>query len=119
MDIQAPSESSSFVNGVNGSNGVNELNGVNGVNGVNGEFAAKTFTSPHSSLSETLTIRDNRTGQIHDIPICNNAVKATDFKSISIDRHLNNLSSGSNDELRILDPGFKNTAVMESSVTSM
>ena len=71
----------------------------------------------HNTQSETLTLRDNRTGQVHEIPIRNNAVQAIDFQAITIDAR----TTGSRDNggLRVLDPGFRNTAVIESSVSEM
>ncbi|CAK7216527.1 hypothetical protein SCUCBS95973_002831 [Sporothrix curviconia] len=65
------------------------------------------------AVKESLTVVDNRTGQSHEIPITNNAVRATDFKRISIDNAAKPFQSG----LKILDPGYQNTAVAESSIT--
>ncbi|KAF7550217.1 hypothetical protein G7Z17_g5839 [Cylindrodendrum hubeiense] len=68
---------------------------------------------------DTLSVTDNRTSRSYEIPIVSNTVKATDFKWISsanefigknaIDRHTNGL--------KIMDPGFQNTAVAESDIT--
>jgi len=58
--------------------------------------------------SETLTIIDNRTGKQYEIPIRNNAIKATDLFQIKI----------SEDEgLVSYDPGFMNTASCQSRIT--
>ena len=58
--------------------------------------------------SETLTIIDNRTGKQYEIPIRNNAIKATDLFQIKI----------SEDEgLVSYDPGFMNTASCQSKIT--
>ena len=86
---------------------------------INSATVVDTASYSPSPSRETLTIRDNRTGQMHEIPIRNNAVQATDFRSITIATHADRSNMKSNSELRILDPGFKNTAVMESSVTKM
>jgi len=58
--------------------------------------------------SETLTLIDNRTGKQYEIPIRNNAIKATDLFQIKI----------SEDEgLVSYDPGFMNTASCQSRIT--
>ncbi|OJJ45314.1 hypothetical protein ASPZODRAFT_133962 [Penicilliopsis zonata CBS 506.65] len=56
------------------------------------------------TTKDTLTVTDNRTAKSYEIPIVHNSVKATEFKRIS---------SG----LKIMDPGFQNTAVAESEIT--
>ncbi|KAE8353811.1 citrate synthase-like protein [Aspergillus coremiiformis] len=68
---------------------------------------------------DTLTVTDNRTARSYEIPIVNNAVKATDFRWISStdestgEAALDRYTTG----LKILDPGFQNTAVTESEIT--
>jgi citrate synthase len=58
--------------------------------------------------SETLTVIDNRTGKQYEIPVRNNAIKATDLFQIKI----------SEDEgLVSYDPGFMNTASCQSKIT--
>ena len=69
--------------------------------------------------NSTLHVIDSRTGLEYDIPIKNNAVQAVDFKRIKatekegVANPYDNLHNG----LRILDPGFENTAVKESKIT--
>ncbi|HZD40376.1 MAG TPA: citrate synthase, partial [Terriglobales bacterium] len=65
-------------------------------------------TKGSTMASETLTIIDNRTGKQYEIPIRNNAIKATDLFQIKI----------SEDEgLVSYDPGFMNTASCQSKIT--
>ena len=60
--------------------------------------------------SNSITVRDNRTGKEYTIPIQHNAVAANAFKDISA-------PNGSANGLRIYDPGYQNTAVSESTIT--
>lgn len=70
---------------------------------------------------DSLTVTDNRTSRSYEIPIVNNAVKATDFKWISSAHEfagqnaLDRYTTG----LKIMDPGYQNTAVAESEITYM
>jgi len=59
--------------------------------------------------ANTLTITDNRTGKQYEVPIENNAVKATDLKQIK--------ASETDGGLRAYDPGFMNTASCKSRIT--
>lgn len=71
------------------------------------------FQEPSSGL---LTVIDHRTGRDYTIPIDHNAVRAIHFQAICAGNEpttLNRVKNG----LRVLDPGFQNTAVMESAVT--
>jgi citrate synthase len=70
-----------------------------------------TDTTPGSAATtgETLTVRDNRTGQEYEVPILDGAVKAADMGKIRV----NEDSPG----LAVYDPGFVNTASCRSSVT--
>ena len=58
---------------------------------------------------QSLTVRDNRTGQEYDVPITDGTIKAADLGQIKAD----------DDEpgLAVYDPGFVNTASCRSSVT--
>jgi citrate synthase len=58
--------------------------------------------------SETLTITDNRTGKQYEIPIKNDAIKATDLFQIRITE---------DDGIVSYDPGFMNTASCQSKIT--
>ncbi|MBF4162927.1 citrate synthase [Nocardioides acrostichi] len=60
-------------------------------------------------MTESLTVRDNRTGQEYDVPISEGAIKAKDIGAIKADDD----SPG----LAIYDPGFVNTASCRSAVT--
>jgi citrate synthase len=60
-------------------------------------------------VTDSLTVRDNRTGQEYDVPIVDGAIKAADIGKIK----------ATEDEpgLAVYDPGFVNTASCRSSVT--
>ena len=69
-----------------------------------------TATEPSTAAKhETLTVRDNRTGQEYDVPILDGAVKAADLGKIRVDEDTPGLA--------VYDPGFVNTASCRSSVT--
>ena len=59
--------------------------------------------------NETLTVRDNRTGQEYEIPIADGAIRASDLGKVgqTADEH----------GLAVYDPGFTNTASTRSAVT--
>ena len=59
--------------------------------------------------NQTLTVRDNRTGQDYDVPIADGAIKAADIGKIK--------TGDDKPGLAIYDPGFVNTASCRSSVT--
>ncbi|GGF42578.1 citrate synthase [Marmoricola endophyticus] len=65
--------------------------------------------SDTNATGETLTVRDNRTGQEYDIPITDNAIKAKDLGQIRLDDDTPGLCT--------YDPGFTNTASCRSAVT--
>ncbi len=59
--------------------------------------------------NQTLTVRDNRTGEEYELPITDGTVRASDFGKI-----------GKSDDvpgLAVYDPGFTNTASTRSAVT--
>src|SRR3978361_256248 len=58
--------------------------------------------------TETLSIRDNRTGRDFEIPITDGTIRAGDLKQIAVDGEPG---------LATYDPGFVNTASCRSSVT--
>ena len=68
------------------------------------------------SSSGTLEVIDHRTGNHHRVGISDNAVLAQDFQSIPAGPGTGPALSA-NGGLRVLDPGFQNTAVMKSQVT--
>ncbi|KAG6862486.1 hypothetical protein C0995_000032 [Termitomyces sp. Mi166 len=68
--------------------------------------------------SNSLTVRDNRTGKVYNVPIVDNSISATAFKAMSAlpapgEREENETEKG----LRVSDRGFLNTAVMRSTIT--
>ncbi|KAF9451865.1 peroxysomal citrate synthase [Macrolepiota fuliginosa MF-IS2] len=68
--------------------------------------------------SQSLTVRDNRSGKVYTIPITDNSIPATAFKAIKAprvpgEREENETEKG----LRVADRGFLNTAVMRSEIT--
>ncbi|HEX5770810.1 MAG TPA: citrate synthase [Nocardioidaceae bacterium] len=70
-----------------------------------------TETNPGSAATsgETLTVRDNRTGQEYEVPILDGAIKAADMGKIRVDEDTPGLA--------VYDPGFVNTASCRSAVT--
>src|SRR3954449_3161662 len=61
-----------------------------------------------SSGAETLTIRDNRTGQEYELPITDGTIRAADLKQIAVEGEPG---------LATYDPGFVNTASCRSAIT--
>ncbi len=59
--------------------------------------------------NQTLTIRDNRTGEEHEVEIFDGAIRATDLGKIG--------RTADDPGLAVYDPGFTNTASTRSSVT--
>jgi citrate synthase len=60
-------------------------------------------------VTESLTVRDNRTGVEYDIPITDGTIRAADLGKIK--------ANEDNPGLAVYDPGFVNTASCRSSVT--
>ncbi|WP_084653578.1 citrate synthase [Nocardioides insulae] len=60
-------------------------------------------------MTDSLTVRDNRTGVEYEVPITDGAIRASEFGKIRTDE----------DEpgLAVYDPGFTNTASCRSSIT--
>ena len=77
------------------------------------------ITNGHSAKDDknSLHVTDRRTGLEYDIAIKRNAVQATDFKKIKAVDEKSVASDCAEGGLRILDPGFNNTAVKESAIT--
>ncbi|HSE70418.1 MAG TPA: citrate synthase [Nocardioidaceae bacterium] len=71
--------------------------------------ATESTSGSAAKTGETLTVRDNRTGQEYEVPILDGAIKAADVGKIRVDEE----SPG----LAVYDPGFVNTASCRSSVT--
>ena len=59
--------------------------------------------------SESLTVKDNRTGKSYDIEITDGTVRAMDFRGIKVDE----------DDFGLMtyDPGYSNTASVRSAIT--
>ena len=60
-------------------------------------------------MTDSLTVRDNRTGQEYDVPITDGTIKAADLGQIKADDDQPGLA--------VYDPGFVNTASCRSAVT--
>ena len=58
---------------------------------------------------DTLTLTDNRTGRVYELPIVNGTIRATDFGQVR--------ASDEDAGLLVYDPGFKNTAACQSRIT--
>ncbi len=71
--------------------------------------ASQTDSQDGAEKGETLTIRDNRTGQSYDVPILDGTIKAADIGQIK--------QAEDAPGLAVYDPGFVNTASCRSSVT--
>jgi citrate synthase len=59
--------------------------------------------------NQTLTVRDNRTGEEYELPITDGTVRASDFGKIGKSEDIPGLA--------VYDPGFTNTASTRSAVT--
>ncbi|KAJ5668363.1 uncharacterized protein N7477_006933 [Penicillium maclennaniae] len=81
------------------------------------DSSLKSVAVGEKQSSPKLTVIDSRTSISYDIPITGNAIKATEFRKISAlgskASPLERYAAG----LKILDPGFQNTAVADSSIT--
>ncbi|MEQ1785193.1 MAG: citrate/2-methylcitrate synthase, partial [Hyphomonadaceae bacterium] len=62
-----------------------------------------------AAAPETLTITDNRTGKVYELPIADGTIKATDLRNIKVNE----------DDFGMMtyDPAFMNTASCKSAVT--
>lgn len=73
--------------------------------------------------NNSLTVLDNRTGQSINVPIIHNSIPATAFKKLAIFPQSNSQISHTRPEdeiesgVRVYDPGFMNTAVIQSHIT--
>ncbi|PCH42189.1 peroxysomal citrate synthase [Wolfiporia cocos MD-104 SS10] len=73
---------------------------------------------PTGSNTDSITVRDNRTGKTYNIPIVDNAVPATAFKAIAAPRKPGEREENETEKgLRIHAKGFLNTAVIRSEIT--
>ena len=69
------------------------------------------------SVSEALSITDRRTRRKFHIPVKRNAIRAIDLKAISTPGAGFDPVDQVENGLRILDPGYQNTAFQESQIT--
>src|SRR5512143_3735425 len=58
---------------------------------------------------DTLTVTDNRTGRVYELPVADGAIRAVDLRQIKLDEEDFGLMS--------YDPAFLNTAAAKSSIT--
>jgi citrate synthase len=60
-------------------------------------------------LADTLSITDNRTGKVYEVPIKDDTIRATDLRKIKV----------ADDDFGLMtyDPGFMNTAACRSAIT--
>ena len=72
-----------------------------------------TKNAPRASL----TVVDNRTGKSYEVPIKNNSILATDFKKIKAHADGDRPEDETEQGLRVYDPAFFNTAVVQSKIT--
>ena len=83
----------------------------NGTTPVNGKHAREDGL-------QALEIRDLRTNNLYTVPIRHNAVAAVDFAAIKAPENTEYVVADQEQNgLRVFDPGFQNTAVVESNVT--
>ncbi|KAH8891737.1 peroxysomal citrate synthase [Thozetella sp. PMI_491] len=66
---------------------------------------------------QSLTVTDNRTGKTYELPIKNNSVLATDIKKIKSAPQEDRPEDETTQGLRVYDPGYMNTAVVQSKIT--
>ncbi|KAJ7761875.1 peroxysomal citrate synthase [Mycena maculata] len=68
--------------------------------------------------TNSLSVRDNRTGMTFSVPIVDNSISATDFKTMSAPRAPGEPEENETEKgLRVSDKGFLNTAVLRSEIT--
>ncbi|KAI0526211.1 citrate synthase-like protein [Xylaria bambusicola] len=66
---------------------------------------------------QSLTVVDNRTNKVYEVPIKNNSVLATDFKKIKAEQGGDRKEDETDQGLRMYDPAYMNTAVVQSKIT--
>ena len=75
--------------------------------------------APYKASADALTVTDNRSGRSYHIPIRHNAIHALALRAITIPETGSNPVDQVGNGLRVLDPGYRNTAVKESRITYM
>jgi citrate synthase len=73
------------------------------------ESTATASSTSENNAQESLTVRDNRTGQEYDVPIVEGTIRAADIGKIKVGEEGRSLA--------VYDPGFVNTASCRSAVT--
>ncbi|KAF3403138.1 Citrate synthase [Talaromyces pinophilus] len=81
---------------------------------VDAKASTKTTVAPISR--NFLHVIDERTGQYYQIPIHHNAISANEFKKIKAP-DTEYYADQNENGIRVFDPGFTNTAVVDSKVT--
>ena len=66
---------------------------------------------------DSLTVIDNRTGKSFELPIKHNSISATEFKKIRAQTQHDRPEDETSQGLRVYDPAYMNTAVVESKIT--
>lgn len=72
---------------------------------------------PTPYTQESLSVTDNRTGLSYTIPITRNSIRATDFHHIKSPHNTDSPVDQNDAGIRVFDPGFQNTACMQSQIT--
>ncbi|KAG9123241.1 hypothetical protein FRC07_015192, partial [Ceratobasidium sp. 392] len=73
---------------------------------------------PTHTPTESLTVRDERTGKTYSIPITDNTISATAFKTMKAPKRPGERDENETERgLRVSDKGFLNTAVIQSEIT--
>ncbi|QRV89916.1 citrate synthase [Ceratobasidium sp. AG-Ba] len=73
---------------------------------------------PTHTPTESLTVRDDRTGKTYSMPITDNTISATAFKAIKAPKRPGERDENETERgLRVSDKGFLNTAVIQSEIT--
>lgn len=65
-------------------------------------------------MSGILYVKDSRTSQTYTIEVIHNSIKNSDLANIKGPKDAKHLHG---EKLRVFDPGYQNTAVMNSSIT--
>lgn len=66
---------------------------------------------------QSLTVVDNRTNKVYELPIQHNSILATDIKKIKAQSQNDRKEEETEQGLRVYDPAYMNTAVIQSKIT--
>lgn len=64
-----------------------------------------------------LSVTDSRTSLTYEIPIQRNTIRAADFRALKAPHAGTDPADQVSEGIRLFDPGFKNTAASQSSIT--